>query len=349
MDLGHRHAIFVSATAGSPEGDALANVVEAAVRGADVAVEKFRRPVLAASTRWSSFGMRDPCILTRPEGGAVERGRPVMYFNGRDRPLRAGGRTRVGRATWTPEQAWRAHPKPVFEDGMYAAAGSVLCLEHGVHRLYYSPDTERGFAIAESSNGLDWTRLDGIVLAPEQFHVRRMGLPYVVRHPGRWLMVFEGSTRDGYGIYGASSPDGLAWEPLRDGARLYETDANAWDRAGQANPSLHLAADGRAVILYNGCQESTAFDVGAILAPDLSSAAWERLDAPLLCRGPAGSWDGGRLEGARPLFDPSEPRHLGLLYFGLATPDSYAGGAIGYARFGHTSAHAPPFAAHQSQ
>lgn len=66
-----------------------------------------------------------PCSLTGANGEVVA-GDVTVYFNGRDQALRSGGRTRVGRARSSNMTTWQVDPEPVFEDGLYAAVGSVV-------------------------------------------------------------------------------------------------------------------------------------------------------------------------------------------------------------------------------
>lgn len=296
---------------------------------------------LLGEEAWSGFGVRDPSLLNTPEGEPVvdAAGQFSLYFNARDRDLEDGGVTCVGLASGTPHGEWSVRPQPVFADAGYAAQGSVLRLAPDHYRLYYSPDTLLGFAVASSTDGLNWRRLgDPLILRPEPFSVRRMGLPVVRRIRGRWVMVFEGIANGRFHIYLAFSSNGLHWQAGNHGKPVYTPAPGAWDCLGQANPSLYVSDDAEQpayVMLYNGCAEVHGWDIG-ILFSEALEGPWRPAPAPVLRRGRAGEWDGGRVEGARlverPGYSPS------VVYFALPTVNSYRGGRIAYATIEATAA-----------
>jgi SAM-dependent methyltransferase len=260
-----------------------------------------------------------------------EAGDMAVYFNARSAPVGDGGVTCVGLARGNPADGWRVAPEPVLVDGAYAAQGSVLRAAPGQYRMYYSQDTLKGFRLATSTDGLVWHPAPGEpLLVPEQFGVRRMGLPYVVRAEHAWFMVFEGTDGGRFHIYMASSPDGVRWQPEREGKPVYVPPAGAWDSFGQANPSLYPArsATGRTgyVILYNGSgANDMTWDVGA-LASVHPRGTWSSCGEPFLRRGAPGTWNAWRVEGARLVRDKEKP--AALLFFGLPTNDSYRDGQI---------------------
>jgi len=284
---------------------------------------------------WNRFGIRDPSILTNAAGHPVldEAGRFAMFFNARDRATTDGGVTCVGLAQGTMESGWTSEPQPVFVDGAYAAQGSVLQLAPDHFRMYYSPDTLWGFALASSTDGRCWRRFGTRpILEPGQFGVRRMGLPFVRRIGQRWIMLFEGMAGSGFHIYLATSLDGIEWRAGNQGRSVYTPADGAWDCLGQANPSLYVeneeAEDSGYFIFYNGCREVHAWDIG-VLRSDSLEGPWRSSPAPVLCRGQQGGWNAGRVEGARLV---ERPEGLpGVVYFALPTTDSYAGGRIAFA------------------
>ncbi|WKB51079.1 methyltransferase domain-containing protein [Eleftheria terrae] len=291
---------------------------------------------LRGEAGWARFGIRDPVPLIDADGQAVADGdgRLTLFFNARSAPVEHGGVTCVGVAHGRPAEGWRVDPEPVFQDGPYAALGSALQLAPDHYRLYYSPDTLQGFRMASSVDARSWHlgHAGALILKPKDFGIRRMGLPFVRRIEGRWVMLFEGVDNGAFHLYMAQSGDGVHWEPSHGGRPIYQPAAGAWDAYGQANPSLyqHLQADGRAVfsILYNGCSSLYAWDVGLLSAEGIDGP-WQGRPAPLLRRGPPGTWNGCRVEGARLIERAGEV--AGLTYFGLPTQDSYAGGQIAFA------------------
>jgi hypothetical protein len=293
------------------------------------------RGLLCGGAAWSRFGIRDPSLLSNPAGDPIvaANGCHTLYFNGRDAPIDRGGITQVGRASGVPSGGWHVDPRPVFADGAYAAQGSVVRVAPDDYRLYYNFDTSRGFALARSADGLVWQRMaEPAILRPEQFAASRIGLPHVTRHDNAWVMLFEGFVEGRAKLFLALSEDGLAWEPGNGGEPIYRPERDSWDAHAQANPSLVRLSPGRGAppfaIIYNGENAADNWEIGALFA-DAIGGPWRGLPAPLLKRGPPGSWDGGRLEGGRVV--NGRPAGLGMLFFGLPTADSYADGRIGFA------------------
>jgi hypothetical protein len=152
---------------------------------------------------WNSFGIRDPSLLMDMDGSAIldQNGRLTLFFNARDCAIEDGGVTSVGIANGNHESGWSIRPMPVFVDGLYAAQGSVLQLAPDHFRMYYSPDTQRGFALASSTDGETWKKFgEQLILEPSAFGIRRMGLPFVRRVKNQWVMLFEGIDNDRFHI-----------------------------------------------------------------------------------------------------------------------------------------------------
>ena len=290
---------------------------------------------ISGNLAWSKLGVRDPSLLMDQDGNTVldEAGRLTLFFNARNGAIDAGGVTCVGIAHGSNDSGWSVQPLPAFADGTYAAQGSVLQLAPDHFRMYYSPDTLRGFALASSTDGQIWTKFgQQLILQPSAFGVRRIGLPFVRRVMDQWVMLFEGIDSGRFHIYLAASKDGISWVPANQGKSIYQPPPGAWDGFGQANPSLYVDCDGLGhqtlYILYNGCSELHRWDVG-ILSSTALEGPWQGVPAPLLRRGAVGGWDAGRLEGARLIEMPeAQPR---VAFFGLPTGDSYAGGQIAFA------------------
>jgi hypothetical protein len=314
--------------------DALAALIRSCLAGSVELEKGLESNCLLGGESWNDHGVRDPVLLTDPDGVPIADtdGRLTLFFNGRDRWIDAGGVTQVGRAFGRPEH-WIPDSRPVFSAGAYAAAGSAVRIRPDLFRLYYSADTLQGFHVAISPDGASW-RPDSRnpILVPSMFGAKRIGLPYVCRVAETWRMVFEGSKSGVFAIFMAQSDDGLVWYPSNGGKPIYSGAKYAWDGGGQANPSLYALREPSSgfVILYNGHGGDGHWEVGLLYA-DRIEGPWGARDAPLLRRGAAGTWDAGRVEGARPV--PFGHGEIGLVYFGLPTLDSCAGGRIGFARF----------------
>ncbi len=290
---------------------------------------------LRADLDWCRFGIRDPSPLMEPDGKPVadSAGMLRLFFNARDRATGDGGATCVGVARGSSTVGWTLERTPAFACGAYAAQGSVLRLAPDHFRMYYSPDTRRGFALASSSDGQVWRQFGKeLILEPHPFGVQRMGLPYVRRWLDHWVMLFEGIEKGRFHIYLAYSADGITWKPGNRGQPIYLPAPDSWDRLGQANPSLYMECRENGqhsfFILYNGCSELHAWDVGILVAENLEGP-WLPAAAPVLCRGGNSAWDAGRLEGARLIERVGVQAEI--VYFGLPSADSYAGGGIAFA------------------
>ncbi len=314
---------------------------------------QLRKPGLPLLTggdnAWATFGIRDPSFLQTADGEVVvaEDGSVQMFFNARDKALDRGGTTCVGRASGSCETGWAINATPAFVDGRYAAQGSVLQLAPDHFRMYYSPDTLAGFALASSSDGRHWQRYGRrLILEPAPFSIRRMGLPFVRELDGQWVMLFEGIADGRFHLYLAISEEGVYWQPGNGGRPIYLPDSGNWDGFGQANPSLYVAPAGsggrRLFILYNGCSQQDGWDIGVLFADSLCGP-WQAAPAPILKRGAAGEYDGGRIEGARWVNLPTGAPTVA--YFALPTTDSYAAGRIAFASLATVTDTLPAFAA----
>ena len=293
---------------------------------------------MSPTAAWCAFGVRDPSLLSDAEGRpVVVDGRLTIFFNGRDRPLSDGGRSRVGRATAAADLSdWSVDEDPAFSDESYAAQGSVIKIAEDLHWMFYSHGTDRGFRRAASSDARCWRWDDRVLLTPGQFGCSRIGLPFVIRNDDGWLMLFEGVRRSGFALFAATSADGETWRPAAGAEPIYRPAAGRWDAGGQANPSLACldvgdGAAGPVLLFYNGHGpgDPTGWDIGAADAADPLAGNWNAPDVPLLTRAAVGPWV-SRLEGPR-LVAPISDGLARLLFFTLPTRDSYAGGRIGVA------------------
>ncbi|MFW6334451.1 MAG: methyltransferase domain-containing protein [Desulfosalsimonas sp.] len=297
--------------------------------------------VIGPDRKWCRFGVRDPVLLSHPDGTLVKQGEWLtVYFNGRDKSILKGGRTRVGRAEITSALTKvKTSPDPVFGDGDYTALGSVLKVGKDKYWMYYSHGTDMGFRRAVSENGIRWQAEKPALLSPGQFGCTRIGLPYVIKSGPEWIMVFEGIRGKGFRIFAAVSHDGAKWTPALDGEPIYTPAVNEWDGGGQANPALFpLSCEKNVadpfVLLYNGHGPGnpTGWDLG-VLGSENPLGPWRKGAGPVLTRKELGLSD-GRLEGARLVQAPESDGRAGLFFFGLPGKDSYKDGRIYTAKVG---------------
>lgn len=292
------------------------------------------RPVLEPTQPWCSFGVRDPMLLSFPNGDPARiDGSYHLYFNGRDAPLANSGRTAVGHAVSSDLANWKIEPGPCFQDGDYTAAGSVVLIDRSNYWMFYSPGTDVGFRRAVSADGKRWRPESKLIVQPSQYGCTRIGLPYVIHVGGRWLMLFEGIRQGAFRIFAASSEDGIAWSPINDGQPVFLPPAGRWDAGGQANPALCKVVDStgryRWLMLYNGHAEQQlhGWNIGVVEAILDNRLDFKPTSAIILDRTIHGSTAHGRLEGAR-LVRSTPEGGLQILYFDLPSADSYRGGTI---------------------
>jgi len=288
--------------------------------------------VIAGTAEWCQFGVRDPSLLIGKDNTPARiQGKYFLYFNGRDKSLQEGGRTKVGMATSVDLREWEVAAQPCFSDGDYAAVGSVVMARKDEYWMFYSHGTDIGFRRAYSQNGTQWQAEDCILLRPDQFNCSRIGLPSVHYLNGKWGMVFEGITKNGFRVFGAASDNGTNWHPMNMGEPLYNAREDAWDGSAQANPYLFScdSRQNRLLLLYNAYSVNdiggwdigyvpTIFEESLTCSADNSHLLLDRL----VCGLPA-----GRLEGPKLIKIPSTNEFL-LYWFTLPSRDSYCGGTI---------------------
>jgi len=158
-------------------------------------------PILEGGDFWCPKGIRDPSLLLDPSGYLVkEDGKYVMYFNGRN--TTGGSVTKAGRATSDDGINWTKYEgNPVYSDPTnYVMVGSVIKRGENDYVMYYTNDFENSFAMATSTDGINWTRYDtekpnDAILTINNFvSCSAMCLPYVTKIDNMWYMVFEGAT-----------------------------------------------------------------------------------------------------------------------------------------------------------
>jgi hypothetical protein len=178
-------------------------------------------PIIETSASgWDSYGVRDPAMLLDMSGFLVkEDGKYIMYYNGYQDS--GGIQRRIGRATSPDGISWTkdAVNNPVLdmgalgqwdEDGVWI--GSVIKKGTSDYIMYYAAfsGTIYGIGIAESSDGINWTKYaSNPILDENDFNLGGTGisaLPYCVHlSNGNWVLYFEGDPPSGYkfNIYGA--------------------------------------------------------------------------------------------------------------------------------------------------
>ncbi len=268
--------------------------------------------------KWADYGLRDPSVLTGGDGCAVvEDGKITVYVNGRSTK---DGFTRVGRFYLDLDTLMCTYSDFVFSEGDYTAQGSVVKVSDNSYWMFYSPSVHIGFKRAVSANGDTWHTDDNIILRPEQYGCSKIGIPFVTKIAGRWIMVFEGVKKDRYGVFAAESADGNTWHPLR-GESIYKPGRGN-DVYSQANPSIYSIGNSL-LMFYNGNAVKNQWDLWYIYSKSFENYTWHKPNV-FLKRSHFNNVR--RLEGARLIKTKGD--HHKVLFFMLPTYDSYLGGRI---------------------
>jgi len=293
---------------------------------------------------WASYGIRENILLTNNTGYAVKiDGEYVMYFNGRNTSNPPNAKfTRVGRATSSDGVTWTAATDPVFNDtdaNFYTFVGSIIQLSENSYRMYYTAKNASDPGVsyikyATSTDGITWVAQGDLLDQTDFTGATSMAVYHVTYFDSTWHMMMEGTDATGaFGIYYASSSDGINWTPFA--TAIYSGGPpGAWDDEDAANPSLYKLDTNKYVIFYNGNGNSLTnleFDLGVLYSTSLTSGWTSWKNNPILTRGAETSWDDERIEGPRLYMDDMGNATLRMWYFGLPTTNSFADGAIGYA------------------
>lgn len=194
----------------------------------------------------------------------------------------------------------------------------------GLHRMWFSWRPRRGIGYAESTDGLNWTARDEVVLGrdpgrpAESVEVTR---PYVLVEDGL-TMWYAAHGEHSAVIARATSTDGIDWE--RTGVVL--EPSLAWEKAALMCPSVLRDRDGRYHMWYSGGERYEPDAIG--YATSVDGITWTRVQGePVLRPGERGSWEADRVAGAH-VFPVGEWLYAAYIGFANGFEDS----AIGIAR-----------------
>jgi len=151
-----------------------------------------------------------------------DNGTWVMYVDVWE-PIR-NGRSAILRAEAPdPEGPWTIGPDPVLEpgesgawDGTQVFAASVLRTEDGYLMAYSGSSDGKpdSIGIAQSEDGITWTKQTDPVLVPEaDWEAQGISSPSIIRTQGGYMMLYFSIQPSGERAFGlARSADGLTWE-----------------------------------------------------------------------------------------------------------------------------------------
>jgi len=172
---------------------------------------KTTSPVLdyGAPGSWDSYSLG---------GGAVikEGNNYVMYYNGLSQLY---GQTSVGIAVSADGIHWQKNSTPIItpdSSSQYYIGVESVIKQNGIYYLYYGSSPRYNYNafsinLATSSDGVTWAKYSGNPILTSTYSWEGIGITYpsVIYQNDKFIMLYENSDRDGYGL--ANSLDGKNW------------------------------------------------------------------------------------------------------------------------------------------
>ena len=163
-----------------------------------------------------------------------------------------------------------------WEGNYIAANGSAAVVGDEIFHWYEAGDPFR-VALAQSRDGVSWTRHSDAVLGPGpvgSFDERGVSDPYVIRAADLFYLFYTGldrARRQRLGV--ARSRDGVVWEKLRSNPILELGSPGAFDEMGLGEPAV-WSSGGSYWMLYTGRARGEKRRMG--LARSTDGVQWER-------------------------------------------------------------------------
>jgi predicted GH43/DUF377 family glycosyl hydrolase len=188
---------------------------------------------------------------------------------------------------------WRKAPEsPVLGGDLGTCFDISVLREGGKYRMWFSWRPRKSIALAESSDGVRWSR-PVIVLGPRPGTGWEddMNRPVVVRDGGAYRIWYTGQARGRSSIGAASSPDGRTW--MRTGDRPVLSPELPWEKVAVMCP--HVERDGSGWRMwYSGGDNFEPDAIGHATSPD--GLAWTKDPAnPIFRPDPASEWEKDRV------------------------------------------------------
>ncbi len=277
-----------------------------------------------AAGEWDAVDTLNPSVVLRD-------GTYYNFYSGFD-----GKTWHTGLATSTNGLEWTRRgkvlaPDPATWEGNYIAANGSALLSGGTFLYWYQAGGRQpSIGMAESSDGLRWTRQPRPVLEPGprgSWDERGVADPYVIQEQGVFYMYYLGQDRARRQRLGvARSNDGKVWEKLRANPVLELGEMGAFDENGLGEPAV-WSAQGWRWMLYTGRDRAEIRRLG--LARSRDGVHWERVPAKPL-------FGGDQPWYSKVVCDPNVVVENGVVrvWFGggdVASPDENLNGQIGLA------------------
>jgi predicted GH43/DUF377 family glycosyl hydrolase len=242
-----------------------------------------------------------------PSSAVIDSDTVTLYCEGG-----VGDRECIGRYTSRLSQitqaGWAPDPRnPLLEPGAAGFdRGSVFdpaaVRFRGQTHLYYSATAGGAHAFAEREEmrpddapddetiGHAVETADGFVRDPRPVINGRC--PYAIEADGRLYLFFVKVTVGGYRIYGASSADGLTFEPVAGGQPVLDVGSpGEWDSFTVTTPKV-LADNGQFVMLYAGDDRLIDDPTGIGIAVSTDLVSWRKHPGnPVFAPGRGGQFD----------------------------------------------------------
>ncbi len=144
--------------------------------------------------------------------------------------------------------------------------------------------------LAESEDGLEFTRFSAepLIDTDEPFESDGVFSPTIVQSEGLYYMVYTGWSLDkfGYGLFGATSEDGITWQ--KQGDLLISEEDVSWSLDNPRESELVKGPDGMFYLFFTSDTDQNMSSIGLARSPE-PFGPWEVYQEPLVFK--TKSWE----------------------------------------------------------
>jgi predicted GH43/DUF377 family glycosyl hydrolase len=198
-------------------------------------------------------------------------------------------------------ERWAKYPgNPVLGGSLGTCFDMSVDVAGDRHRMWFSWRPRHGIGYAESTDGLNWSANEDLVLAQGAWlEVTR---PYVLVEDDGLTMWYSAKDEERVVICWATSADGLSWQP--HGVAIAPEEP--WEKSAVMCPSVLRYSDGTYHMWYSGGERYEPDAIGYATSAD--GVHWRRLPEPVLRPETGSPWEAERVAGAHVF------QHEGWLY-----------------------------------
>ncbi len=179
--------------------------------------------------------------------------------------------------------------------------------------------------LAESSDGIEFTRTadEPVIDADEPFDSDGIFSPTIVQYDGRYHMIYTGWSLDmyGYGLFGATSVDGISWQ--KQGDLLISEEDVSWSLDNPRESELVRGPDRMFYLFFTSDTDQNMSAIGLARSPE-PFGPWDVYPEPLVFK--TESWEESGLIAPAVLIEDGTAR---IWY--MAETGSFSNFYIGYA------------------